>query len=67
MTLSAYLEWSVPDGGADATQLTEDVGRAFVADLTRRAQNSEPQLGLYLVDGQPSTATELSKSLTFNG
>lgn len=67
VTLSAYLEWSVPDGGADATQLTEDVGRAFVADLTRRAQNSEPQLGLYLVDGQPSTATELSKSLTFNG
>lgn len=67
VTLSAYLEWSVPDCGADASQLTEDIGRAFVADLTRRAQNGEPQLGLYLVDGQPSTATELSKSLTFNG
>ncbi len=67
VNLSAYLEWSVPDGGADATQLTEDIGRAFVADLTRRAQNGEPQLGLYLVDGQASTATELSKSQTFNG
>jgi integrase len=67
VTLSAYLEWSVPDGGADATQLTEDIGRAFVADLTRRAQNGEPQLGLYLMDGQASTATELSKSQTFNG
>ncbi len=67
VTLSAYLEWSVPDGGADATQLTEDVGRGFVADLTRRAQNGEPQLGIYLVDGQASTATELSKSMTFNG
>jgi integrase len=67
VTLSAYLEWAVPVGGADAAQLTEDIGRAFVADLTRRAQNGEPQLGLYLVDGQPSVATELSKSLTFNG
>ena len=67
VTLSAYLECAVPDGGADTTQLTEDIGRAFVADLTRRAQNGEPQLGLYLPDGQPSIATELSKSLTFNG
>uniref|UniRef100_UPI003F58F9C3 tyrosine-type recombinase/integrase n=1 Tax=Mycolicibacterium neoaurum TaxID=1795 RepID=UPI003F58F9C3 len=67
VTLSAYLEWAVPKGGADAAELTEDIGRAFIADQTRRAQNSEPQLGLYLVDGQPSVATELSKSLTFNG
>ncbi|TXI54394.1 tyrosine-type recombinase/integrase [Mycolicibacterium mageritense] len=67
VTLGAYLEWAVPDGGMDATQLTEDIGRAFVADQTRRAQKGEPQLGLYLPDGQPSIATELSKSLTFNG
>lgn len=67
VTLSAYLEWAAPDGGADTTQLTDDIGRSFVADLTRRAQNGEPQLGLYLADGQASTATELSKSLTFNG
>lgn len=67
VTLSAYLEWTVPGGGADASQLTEAIGRAFVADLSRRAQNGEPQLGLYLPDGQPSTATELSKSLAFNG
>ncbi|MEB3049044.1 tyrosine-type recombinase/integrase [Mycolicibacter sp. MYC123] len=67
VTLSAYLEGSVPDGGADASRLTEDVGRSFVADLTRRARNGEPQLGLYLPDGQPSIATDLSKSLTFNG
>ncbi|MGV7445633.1 hypothetical protein PJH48_29050, partial [Mycobacterium kansasii] len=53
--------------GTDATQLTEDIARSFVADMTRRAQNGEPQLGLYLVDGQASTATELSKSQTFNG
>lgn len=25
VTLNAYLEWSVPDGGADPTQLTEDI------------------------------------------
>ncbi|GLP79748.1 tyrosine-type recombinase/integrase [Mycobacterium antarcticum] len=67
VTLSAYLEWSVPDGGTDAPQLTEGIARSFVADMTRRAQNGEPQLGLYLVDGQASTATELSKSQTFNG
>lgn len=67
VTLSAYLEGSVPDGGTDAARLTEDIGRSFVADLTRRARNGEPQLGLYLPDGQPSIATELSKSLTFNG
>ncbi len=67
VALSAYLEWAVPRGGADATELTEDTARAFVADQTRRAQNNEPQLGLYLVDGQQSIATELSKSLIFNG
>ncbi|WP_276761772.1 tyrosine-type recombinase/integrase [Mycolicibacter arupensis] len=67
VTLSAFLEWSISDGGADPAQLTEDIGRAFVADQTRRAQNGEPQLGLFRKDGQPSTATELSKSLTFNG
>ncbi len=67
VTLSAYLEWSVADRGVDATRLSEETGRAFVADLTRRAANGEPQLGLYMPDGQPSIATELSKSLTFNG
>ncbi|BCI83697.1 hypothetical protein MTY66_53220 [Mycolicibacterium sp. TY66] len=67
VALSAYLEWTVPQGGADARELTEDVARAFVADQNRRAQNNEPQLGLYLVDGQQSIATELSKSLIFNG
>lgn len=67
LTLSAFLEWTLPDGGADPGQLSEDIARAFVADQTRRARNGEPQLGLYRNDGEPSTATELSKSLTFNG
>ena len=47
MTLSAYLEWAVPDGGADTTQLTEDIGRAFVADLTRRAQNGQSRNSVF--------------------
>lgn len=67
VSLSAYLQWAVPDGGADATRLTEDIGRGFVADLTRRAENGEPQLGLYLPGGRPSVTTELSNSLAFNG
>lgn len=67
VSLSAYLQWAVPDGGADPTRLTEDISRGFVADLTRRAQNGEPQLGLYLPGGQPSITTDLSNALAFNG
>lgn len=64
---SAYLTDCVADGGMRPAALSEATAKEFVADFTRRVADGQPVRGMFNVDGSPSTATQLSYSITMNG
>ena len=63
---SAYLAERDPDRGTRPGALSAATARGFVADFTRRAEHGEPVLGMFNVDGSPSTATPTTYALSMN-
>jgi integrase len=60
----AYLADCDPHRGTRPETLTESTGRGFAADLKRCVSDGLAVRGIYRVDGQPSTASPTTYSLT---
>jgi integrase len=60
----AYLSECDPQRGMAPGALSESTARDFAADLQRCVSNGRPVRGIFRVDGQPSTATQTTYSLT---
>jgi integrase len=64
--LGTFLATDAPDGGHDPSLLRAEHAQRFVADQRHRARHRLPSLGQFRKNGQPSTVTASTCSLTFN-